>query len=270
MLTEVVLQTSSPMSFNISDADPNEILILKSISGLTPQDVTIFSGDFSRDGGYYQGRRVGQRFPVFNFKINPNYALDIEVSDIREMLYRAFYEPQPDTDGVQVLLKDDRKPDRFFVCYGEKWNGDIFTKDTSAQISTVCVDAYIQSVASTEGTNGLGWITVPIAYDGSADTGIRLTIKVVANTPAIHIENNSQSMLLEGAFEANDIVEVSTVLGDRYIRLNGVDSAVLLQPPADWIQLKAASNLFRVYGETVSDGKAVVTNYSFRSTWRGV
>lgn len=59
MLNQVILQSSSPMTLDIDNADPEEILILKSISGLTPADVNLFTGEYARNGGYYQGRRVG-------------------------------------------------------------------------------------------------------------------------------------------------------------------------------------------------------------------
>lgn len=270
MLTEVVLQTSDPMTLKIEDADPTESLILEGISGLTPQDVTTFTGDFARSGGYYQGRRVGSRFPVFKFKLNPNYAEDVEVSDIRERLYRQFYEPLADSDRVTVILRDDRKPERFFNCYAEKWDGEIFEKSPKAQISTVCVDAYILSLAYTSGNNEAGWVTVPISYDGSADTGIELTIKVVADTSVINIENSGQLMTLAGDFQADDILHICTVDGSRFIRLNGVDKMVLLQSPPAWIQLKSASNLLRTYGTSIGDGVSVITSYQFRSAWRGV
>jgi hypothetical protein len=270
MLTQVILETSDPMTFNIDAADPDEIVILKSISGLTPGDVNLFTGDFARNGGYYQGRRVGQRFPVFNLKLNENYVDDIRISDIREMLYRQFYEPQANSDGVQVKLVDDRKPDRYFIGYTDKWQGDIFSKDTSAQISTVCVDAFLQSVAETTLTTPGGWLTVPILYDGTADTGIELSLKVVGTTSTIVVENNDQTMVLEGSFVADDIVTINTIEGQRAIKLNDVDVMASLTAASDWLALKAANNLLKVYGSVAGDGKVVATSYTYRSAWWGV
>lgn len=270
MLTQVVLQTSNPMTFNIDDVDPDEILILKSISGLTPGDVTLYTGDFARNGGYYQGRRVGKRNPVFTFKLNPDYKNDIEVSDIREMLYRQFYKPQALTDGVQVLLKDDRKPDRYFIGYAEKWDGDIFSKDTSAQISTISVDAFLQSAEETVGDNPAGWLSVPIDYEGSADTGIEMTLKVGAATNQIIIDNNGILMTLVGTFAVNDVVYVNTIEGSRAIRQNGTDIMALLTGSSQWIQLTQAANTLRVYGTNPGDGKAAVTQYKYRAAWWGV
>lgn len=270
MLTQVVLQTSNPMVFNINAVDPDELVILKSISGLLPGDVTLFTGEFARSGGYYQGRRVGKRNPVFNLKLNPDYVNDVEISDVREMLYRQFYEPRADTDGVQVLLKDDRKPDRFFTCYTEAWQGDLFAKDTSVQISTLCVDAFLYSVEVTSATNPNGWLVVPLTYDGSADTGLKLELKVAASTPKLVVENNNQKMTLLRAFATDDIIEISTVEGSRFIRQNGSDIMASLTADSTWLSLRAPGNILRVYGEGPSDGKVLATKYEYRSAWWGV
>lgn len=269
MLNEVVLQTSNPMSFLIDDVDPDEILILTSISGLTPPDVTLFTGEFARYGGYYQGRRPGPMYPIFNFKLNEDYVNNIDISQIRNMLYRQFYEPQAGSDGVTVLLKDEKFPDRFFTCYSEKWQGDIFAKDPKGQISTRCVDAFIKSVDPTSATNAGGWLTVPINYDGSADCGIEFDLRVVANTTKITVTNNDQMMSLTGNFVAGDILEIGTIENQRFVKLNGLDKMVLLDAPSGWITLKESVNLFRVYGDTVGDGKVVATSYSYQSCWWG-
>lgn len=270
MLTEVVLQSSNPMTLKIDDVDPDEILILTSISGLTPQDVQTYTGEFGRSGGYYQGRRFGFFYPVFNFKLQEDYALGVDISQVRDMLYRQFYNPQASGDGLTVVLKDDKFPDRFFTCYAEKWQGDIFEKTTKGQISTKVVDAHIKSVDSTIAVNPAGWLAVPIDYDGSADTGFKLDLKVVIASTQITIDNNGEKMILIGTFAANDVITINTTEGQRYIRQNGVDVMALLQAPANWLQLKQAANVLRVYSTAVGDGKIVSTRYEYQSEWIGV
>jgi hypothetical protein len=272
MLTQVVLQTANPMTFEIAAADPDEIIILKSISGLSPADVTLFTGDFSRNGGYYQGRRVGQRNPIFNLKLNPDYVNDIEVSDIREMLYRQFLEPTASGDGVQVLLKDDRKPDRYFICYVEKWPDEIFTDKPKASISTLCVDPMLKSAVETTDSNAAGWVSVPVDYEGSADTGIEAHLKVATAGLQVTLENNGQVMKLVKAtnFAVNDVIYINTKQGERAITLNGVDAMGLLTADSKWISLNQAGNTLQAYGTVPADGKAVVTDYTYRAEWWGV
>ena len=272
MLTQVILQTADPMTFNIDAVDPDEIVVLKSISGLSPADVTLFTGDFAKNGGYYQGRRIAKRNPVFNLKLNPDYVNDVEVSDIREMLYRQFLEPQADSDGVQVLLKDDRKPDRYFIGYTESFPADIFTDRPTAQISTICVDPMLKSALETTETNPAGWVSVPVAYDGSADTGLEATMKVAVAGTQMTLENNGAVMkLVKGTpFAVDDIIYINTKQGERQITLNGVDVMALLTGDSKWITLNQASNTLQAYGTAPADGDVVVTDYTYRSEWWGV
>ena len=272
MLERVTLQTANPMTFEIAAADPDEIIILQSISGLSPADVTLFTGDFAKNGGYYQGRRVSQRNPIFNLKLNPDYVNDIEVSDIREMLYRQFLEPTASGDGVQVLLEDDRKPDRYFICYTEKFPTDIFDAKPKASISTLCVDPMLKSAAETTDSNPSGWVSVPVAYDGSADTGIEVTMKVAVAGTQMTLENNGQLMkLVKGTnFAVNDIIYINTKQGERQITLNGADVMALLTADSTWITLNQAGNTLQAYGTVAADGSAVVTDYTYRSEWWGV
>jgi hypothetical protein len=272
MLTQVVLQTANPMTFEIAEADPDEIIILQSISGLSPADVTLFTGDFAKNGGYYQGRRVGQRNPVFNLKMNPDYANDIEVSDIREMLYRQFLEPQPNSDGVQVLLVDDRKPDRYFIGFTEKFPADIFEATTKAQISMLCVDPMLKSAAETTASNPGGWVSVPFTYEGSADTGVELNLKVTSVTNQVTVENNGNIMTLikPSNFAVNDLIYINTKQGERQVTLNGADYMGLLQAGSTWITLNQSANTFKVYGTAVSDGKVVALDYTYRAEWWGI
>lgn len=272
MLTHVILQTANPMTFNIDAVDPDEIIVLKSISGLSPADVTLFTGEFAKNGGYYQGRRVSKRNPVFNLKLNPDYANDVEVSDIREMLYRQFLEPQAESDGVQVLLKDDRKPDRYFIAYTENFPADIFAEKPTAQISTICVDPMLKSALETIGTNPTGWVSVPVAYDGSADTGIEVTMKVAAAGTQMTLENNGREMkLVKGTpFAIDDLIYINTKQGERQITLNGVDVMALLTGDSSWITLNQAGNTLQAYGTIPADGDVVVTDYAYRSEWWGV
>lgn len=271
MLTKAIVQSSTPMVLDIESADPDEILICTSISGLSRAGATLFTGEFAREGGYYQGRRAKVRTPVFNFKINPDYANDVEVSDVREMLYRQFMDPHADSDAVQVTLEDDRKPDRYFIGYTEDIEADLFEKEIRASVSMYCTDAYLRSTEEVSGSHPMGWFVSPISYEGSADTGLEMEFKILAYTNQLTIVNNGETMILDGDFNTNDVVSINTVEGSRMIQLNGDDVMVRLRAGADdWIQLKQAANALNMYGVTPGDGKAVLTSYSYRAAWWGI
>lgn len=270
MLEQVVIQGSSPTTLNVSDVDPDEILLIKSITGLSAKGLTLFTGEFARDGGYYQGRRAGKRNPVFTFKLNPNYTDDIEVSDIRELLYKLFLEPNVGTDAVQVTLKDDRKPDRYFIGYCEDIDTDMWAADNQAMVSLICTDPYLRSVDPTVGNNPAGWVSVPLTYDGSASTGFVVQLKVTTANSQVTLDLNGNLMVLTGTFALNDIIDISTVEGSRYIRKNGVDIMGSLTAASKWLQLDAVANTLQAYSTVVADAKVKVLSYSYRSAWWGI
>lgn len=269
MLQQVILETANPLTLDIGGADPNSLLTIKNITGLTAADVTIFSGDYAGPGGYYQGRRVSRRFPVFTFKLNENYRDNIDVSDIRDMLYRQFLDPMPDTDGVQVRLVDDRRPDRYFIGYTETMPADLFVKSPEAQVTMVCMDGVLKSVTPVEVHDG-SYISWSIAYDGSADTGLELDIVVGTEIDQVVIENNGRLMTLEGDFFTDDVITISTVYGNRFIKVNGIDRMTVLKAGSFWLQLTQASNSFKVYSAVADDGLVSVSRYSYRSAWWGI
>lgn len=270
MLTQAVIQSSSPMTLKVEDVDPADVLLLKSITGLSVDNLTLFTGDFARDGGYYQGRRASRRNPVFNFKLNPNYATNVEISDIRELLYRAFLQPQIGSDGVQVKLVDDRRPDRYFIGYTESINTDMWSQEQSAQVSMVCVDPYLRSVTPVAVVDATGFISTPVTYDGTAPAGMTIGLKVITANSQIVVDLNGYLLTLTGTFAVNDIIDINTVIGSRSIKKNGVDIMAALTGTPVWPTLSAVSNTLKTYSTVVADGKTKIMNYGFRSAWWGI
>lgn len=270
MLDQVVLQTADPLTLNVTAADPNEILVIKSISGLTSTKVGLFTGEYATEGGYYQGRRGEKLTPVITFKLNPNYEEDIEVSDIRQLLYRQFYQPQPGTDGVKVVLKDSKLPDMYFVGYTEDINTDQFAKDQTAQVSMVSMDPYLFSDVLTSAADAAGWSSVAVPYDGTATVGLEATFKINSTTNWLTFDVNGNKMVLNRSFVAGQIVTINTKKGSRAIKLNGTDIMAALTAASPWVQLDRPVNTIKAYGLNEGDGNAVMTAYNFRSRWWGL
>lgn len=274
---EVRPATGGPvlMTFDLDGVDPNSPVVVKSVSGLNPADVTVFKGDFSRDGGYYQGRRSAGRNIVLNLKLNPNWATQQMVSDIREDLYSNFLEPALDTEGVMLVLKDSVKPDRYAIGFVETLPADLFTKETTAQISLICVDPFLKSYDSTTDSDVVGWSSTTVPYDGSKKTGalFELLVKTATSEMNLYVgaDPSPQRMQLEnGVFAVDDVIEINTTPGSRWIRQNGSDVMALLSPlHDDWLQLNKGDNLVRACGDTLGDGKVVLMEYTFRSAWWG-
>lgn len=274
MLTEAIIQTSTPTSLKIEGADQDDLLILESISNLSRVQNSLYLGEFSREGGYYQGRRRQQLNPVFNFRIQPDYANDIMASDIREMLYDMFLEPSRDSDMVTVHLVDDRKPTRLVTGYTETIEAEIFAKELRAQVSLLTTDNYLRSVDETSvvESGGLGWFHPIIDYEGSADTGFKFDINVLQNTPVITIKGDRETIVLDGPWSVGNKLTVNTQEGFRtiYMRPSGVEDLGSMTGPSRWIQLRKGVNELDIYGSVLGDGKAVMMNYSYRAAWWGV
>lgn len=272
MLQQVVIETSTPMTLDIESVDPEEILILESISGLDPAKLTLFTGSYAGNGGYYQGRRINERNPVFNFRINPDYVNDVDASEIRAMLYQMFLDPSAGSDSVQVRLVDDKEADRYFICYPEDFVADIFSDKPKAQVPSKCVDPFIKSVAAVTVNDAVGIISTTVERDGTADCGIELTIKVKTATNTVNVYIGTQKMTLTRTanFAVNDIIYVNTIERQRSVKLNGVDALNLMGPGSTWIQLNSPSSILKIDGGVAADGKAVITQYIYRANWWGI
>lgn len=271
MLTEAIIQTSTPTSLKLDGVSQDEILILESISGLSDVKVNLFTGEYASEGSYYQGRRAEPRAPIFNFRIQPNYEQNIMPNQIREMIYRMFLEPQRDSDQVQILLKDDELPDRYMIAYTETINADPFVKQMKAQVGMQTVDAYLRSAELTLETNPAGWYRKPLNYEGSADAGIVLTAEVRAETtPYVTFALDDEAMILEGPFKRGDSIIISTVKKDRYVVVNYEDRMDSLPPTSPWLTLKTNSTVLKAYGADEHDGAVAITEYSYRAAWWGI
>ncbi len=281
MLRQVVLETSTPMVFNIEGVNPEDVLIIKSISGLSSTSATLFTGEFATEGGYYQGRRSGKRNPVFTFKMNPDYVNDIAISDIREMVYDAFHQPSEDSDGVKVVLQDDRRPDRYFIGYTESIDSSQFERNQTIMVSMVCTEFFLQSYAEVNQTNPAGWSERTFDYDGSAPVGLEMTAKVITDWDQVKFDLNGQILRLDTpdskrGFLANDVLVINTQLGTREVTLINVvtgdpEGAMgYLTADSKFLKLRKGSNTLKVYGETENDGKAKLTGLRYRSAWWGI
>lgn len=274
MLQTVELRTADGgtllKTLPLEAVDPNDTVVIKSITGLDPADVTIFKGDFSRDGGYYQGRRSSGRNPVMNLKLNPDWANNIMVSDIREEMYGILYEPSEDSDGLRMVLKDHAKPDRYLIGYTERSPADLFAKETDMQASLLCTDPFLKSVSTTAGADVAGWSQTVIPYDGSAKNGALFEFEVKTATAVMNLEVGLQKMTLNGNFLVGQTISINTEAGTRWIRQNGSDIMSALSAASVWARLRRGDNTVKSYGSVAGDGKVVLKNWTYRAAWWGV
>lgn len=238
----------SALSLPILGLTPKDGLLLRKVTGLNPPDRDLFIGDFARDGGLYQGGRVGVRNVVMTVDLNPNPALGQTVSGLRRLLYQIFMDPDPEADYIELVLHDDELPPRNLVGYTEKFEGEPFDVETMVQASIVCPDPFIRDVAETEIESDVGvWTNVPLTYQGSATTGFEFEVLFSTDASHVTLSNNGRMMGIVYPFLAGDRLVVNTQVGSRKIdvyRMNGPGYSLLgrLTPESRWLELHASRN----------------------------
>lgn len=276
MLTQVGIEfENDELIIPILGVTPKDSLLIRKITGLSPPDIDLFIGDYSRDGGIYQGRRVGNRNPVITLDLNPNPALGETISGLRELLYKAFVDPLVEADYIKLNLYDDLDRVRYLVGYTEKFETEIFDVETMAQISVICPDPYLRDNFETVLTHPTGWTTVPFVYGGTAETGFEVDIYITSSTSALTLENNGRTMVMTRDLFAGDIVHVNTVRGERFITLSpgGVGEVSLiasLSPLSPWLELHSQTNTMKVYGDTPASNIAAIRELKYTQSYWGI
>lgn len=263
------------MALPILNATTKDSLIIRKVTGLNPPATNLFMGDYARDGGTYQGRRVGNRNVVMTIDLNPDPALGESVSGLRDLVYKIFQDPLIDADYVELVLHDDEGRIRNVHGYTEAIETDIFDIETAVQVSMLCPDPYIRDLVETVLVNEAGtWVTVPFTYRGTAETGFSVEIHVANATNILTLKNNNKTMVFHHDFEANDVINLNTNRGERdvtYTR-DGVTLSLLgkLDVDSPWLELHSQSNTMTVYGDVPSNQVAGVKTLTYRASYWGV
>lgn len=283
MLTQILVDSANPFTLHIANATPKDSFLVRKITGLNPPDFSLFIGDFSRDGGIYQGRRVGTRNVVFTIDLNPNPALGETVSSLREVLYKAFLDPLSEADYLKIALYDDSLRVRYLVGYTEKFETDIFDSETTVQISIICPDPYLRDDVPTsivDTLNGGPWSTLNFNYLGTAATGFEVALTLTSNTEILTLENNSKKMVIDmteqvGTMYSGQKVFFTTTRGYRDIRIKtgllpSIPIVASLTYDSPWIELTATANVMKVYGATSADIVGVINTLTYSPAYWGV
>lgn len=273
MLTRVDVQSENPFFLNIRDARPTDSIIVEKIEGLGPPDIDLFMGDYARDGGYYSGRRVPPRDVSFMLRYNPNYELNETVSGLRQLLYKSFLDPFPSADGLSIILHDDEAVDRYFMGYTNKFEGDLFSDDTTALISMRCPNPYIIDSASTQ--IAAAGPTVPFEYSGTAEVGLTIEATLTTSSSWLQFQLGAKTMILNLAFLAGDKVVVDTRQGSRKIQLirAGLTYDILYtlySSPSSWLEIHGKSNTLKSWGINSDTVVANITRITFQAYHWGI
>lgn len=262
---------------NGSKTQYKNLFICQKVTGLGPPDLSLFIGEYARDGGLYTGRRALTRNPVLTISPNPAYfSLEKDVNNVsalRQRLYRAFMDPLLTHDELMIHLIDSDRPERFIKGYTEKIEGEIFDQDTTLTISVVCPDPYIYDTTFMElPTENVSTMN-GLSYPGTSEVGFEaiMVVSVQSEDPVkltIRQDNVPSDMTLTrtGGFPVNSQIYINTIPGQRAITLkrtqdtgSGFDDdkpwlwtniLYTLDDKSDWIKLHASE--FDLKGTNIS------------------
>lgn len=254
---------------------PKDPLLVRDVTGLNPSDFELYIGRFARDGGNYQGRRVVERNIVMTIDLNPDPALGQTVSSLRQQLYKIFINPMVDSDYLRLILHDENDNLMEIVGYTEKIETEIFSSETTLQISILCPDPYIKDVQKTILVNEGGtWVSVPFTYTGTSPTGILTDIWMIDNSSFLQVDLNGKNMVFANSFLAGDKISLNTQPGQKSATLmrGGVQSSIVpsLIPPTKWTEIRSQDNILKVYGANSSAAIAGVKSLEYTGRYWGV
>lgn len=254
-----------------------------SIQGLGPPKATINTTESATmDGSTFNSSRTEQRNIVLTLALffNPT------VEDTRLESYKYF----PIKQRVKLTVETDN---RIAETYGyvESNEPDIFSSIEATQISIICPDPYFYSEGETATvfygvepafefifsneslTDSLiefGYIRnvteQTVYYEGDAETGVIITMNAmgpvddvtiynVQTREMMHIDTNKLKQVTGKGFDAGDDIIISTVRGEKYVRLlrEGLYTNILncLDKGSDWFSLRKGDNIFAY---TTKDG----------------
>jgi hypothetical protein len=227
---------------------------VQDVDGLDPVDATIISSDFAgTDGEQYQSSSIGKRNIVLTLGLETDY-VENSVRSLRKNLYN-FFLPKSyvslrfyDDDGLTVDISG-----RVESCKSK-----LFTQDPQAEVSILCFDPELVNVTPTtiSGSTVSSTTSNLYQYDGDIATGFTLTLNVNQTMTEFTVYNTGpdgivQSLDIQASLVSGDVVTISTVEGNKYVRRtrSGVTTSLLygMTPQSSWVQLAPGGNRFRVY-----------------------
>jgi len=253
MLSTVEVYTARGVMLPLSLNNPAGGYLVRSIDGLDPVKANLVSSSFARlDGEQYQSSRREKRNIVIKLGIEPDYGVS-SVRELRNELY-SFFMPK---SRVKMRFVVDGAPDMDIFGMVETFDSPLFTGDPVATISLLSFDpdffdpTTIVVSGTTQGTTTANVFD----YDGTVDSGIIFTLEVDRSIGDFQIQNTPSGEIVRtldfaASLEAGDVIEISTVPGDKYAMLTrggNIDSILYaVSPYSDWPKLQPGENDIRV------------------------
>lgn len=243
-------------TLNLTLQDQNSSYFVKEILGLDPVNATIASTSFGTvDGAQYVSSRLEARNIVLTLGFNPDYSTT-NIAKLRTALYRKMLPKLP----VTLIFTSDDAPQVKTLGRIETFESPSFTKDPEARISVLCFDPDFYSTTVTNvnmSSNTNAGTNDTIVYSGAAPTGFKLFLYPNRSISAVNLYvansyNEVSYLAFSGPLLANDVVEISTIPGEKGVWLTrspAAKTSVLyyLGVISSWPRLTPGNNLMRVF-----------------------
>jgi len=260
----------------------NDNYYIVSITGLTPVKATINTDTIGgADGTRFNSSRLTERNIVITLKYKHN------VEKNRIALYKIFRTKQ----YVKLYFKN-RSRNIYIEGYVETFEGDLFEKGQSAQISVLCPKPYFKAVEEllTEFSvvesnlkfpvclpeEGIPFSTLTnykeqiIKNEGDAECGVVIELRArgLVVEPTIYNVLTNESFRIRYEMHDGDVIRINTNSGEKGISLvsGGVTANIinLVYRGASWFQLRCGSNIFSYECTSGSDDLEVAFYTSYR------
>ena len=280
MIKSITITNYLGQSITLDMRSPDKSgLYIKKIEGLGPPNATINAKEIATfDGGLYNSARASTRNIVLTLGFLPNPSIE----DMRQLTYKYF----PIKKKLRFLIETDNRIAETYG-YVESNEPDIFSQNETTEISIICPDPYFYS-AGDSGKNvttfsgveanfefplcndslsedliEMGFVQTLseqiIVYTGESEVGILITMHAIGKVGSITIhsvltnekmmiDNTTIETLTGSGIVKGDDIYISTIKGDKYIRLvrDGVTYNILnaLDKTSSWFQLSKGDNIF--------------------------
>lgn len=262
---------------------------ITNVDGLGPVDADINTTDYAAlDGAYFNSSRIGTRNIVMTIRLLENPTIE----ESRHSVYRYF----PVKKRIRFEVETDTRKS-YTYGYVESSIPTIFSNEEEVEISIICPDPFfydtngsIVDFSSVEaqfefpfenvGTDPmlvLGDIVRssqrPVLYYGEYDTGVTIRIKFSGAVTGLAIYNANTDELMRinesgisGGFQNKDELEISTIGGQKYVRLyrEGVTINAInaVDISSDWPRLQPGDNLISYTADSGENNIHLIMEYS--------
>lgn len=220
------------LDFGVYQVDPDKLIYCK---GLDAADFEVQTSTLAQfDGSIVDNRRIGNRYIDIAFTIK---------EEERERLIRYF---NVKNDGELTVTRNNISRVVYYNVQKFSATPDQFTHDVDVVLNLICTDPFLHDVSEYRQAlnNTVGLIGFPrsirhgvmrtsfaikgdifiVANKGNENVGFIVEFTAIGNATNPKIQKaNGEFIEVFIPMQAGEVLTISTIKGDKYVRKNGVD-----------------------------------------------